>query len=254
MTPRTEPASPIPKHGQDDLDQFQASMDRLWETLDPPPPDQPGTYLAHTDGACLGNPDGPGGWGSSIETPDGSKRWDLWGHLRSTSNNRAEVLAVMAAVEWVPARSTLVVRSDSEYTVKVLKGLYKAKANRDIWDALKATIATKKLVVSPEWVRGHAGHEGNERADRLAVLGATNGDETRAARLRAAGLSAQNRPARPTASPAALPDALQGLAPRGPWEEGFVQSVAKQLRAGKPMSEKQQSVLDRIRARGAAAS
>jgi ribonuclease HI len=212
----------------------------------------PEAYQAYTDGACLANPNGPGGWAAVVARNGVSAdTWELWGHLSSTSNNRAEVLGVLAALEWVPPRSTIVVRSDSQYTVNVLAGTYKAKANVDLWTELRRVVAEKSLIVRPEWVRGHAGDPGNERADRLAVLGAVQGDFEQAERLRAqADLDSAQRRARPAP---ALPPELAGLEPRGPWESSFVDSVAKQLRAGRSLSEKQQAVIDRIRRRGPAA-
>src|SRR4029077_4236750 len=96
----------------------------------------------------------------------------LWGHLSSTSNNRAEALGVLAALEWIPAGSRLALYSDSELTVRVLQGRYKAKANPDIWALIRETIATKQLTLTAEWVRGHAGDPRNELADRLSKLGA----------------------------------------------------------------------------------
>lgn len=238
-------------HGVQDLAEFQARMDTLWEQL--APPGESGAFLAHTDGACLGNPDGPGGWGASVESlrSDSDSRWDLWGHLTSTTNNRAEMLGLLAAIEWMPAGSTLRVRSDSEYTLKVLQGIYKAKANRDLWDVIRATIAAKKLRVQGEWVRGHAGDAGNERADRLAVLGAVNGDERRVAQIRSIGPTGQV-PTAARARKAAPPDELAGLTPRGPWEEQFLASIAKQLRGGRALSEKQRAIVERIRERGTA--
>jgi ribonuclease HI len=241
--PSTPPAPP--KHGVADLAEFQARLDQLRRD-DAPPGPEPGGYLAYTDGACLGNPDGPGGWGAYVIGPD-ETTWQLWGHLSSTSNNRAEVLALLAAIEWVPACSSLLVRSDSEYTLKVLSGAYKAKANRDLWDAVRATVDTQRLRLTTEWVRGHAGDPGNEQADRLAVLGAVRGDESRLRAIR--GASAPSAPRRAPSAPKALPDELAGLEPRGAWESSFVASVAKQVRAGRELSEKQRAVIDRIRAR-----
>jgi ribonuclease HI len=239
----------LPKHGVEDLAQFRARLTQLRRELTPPI--NADVYQAYTDGACLANPNGPGGWAAVVATHGGaSNAWELWGHLSSTSNNRAEVLGVLAALEWVPPGSTIVVRSDSQYTVNVLAGTYKAKANVDLWTELRRVAAEKGLTVRPEWVRGHVGDPGNERADRLAVLGAVQGDVERAAQLRAEeDSSADERRVRRAPS---LPSELAGLEPRGPWESGFVQSVAKQLRAGRSLSEKQQAVIDRIRRRGTA--
>ncbi len=235
-----------PKHGVDDVPQFCARMDELHAELDPPR--VPGAYEAHTDGACLGNPDGPGGW-AAIVSPAGQDEptWELWGHLRSTSNNRAETLGLLAALEWIPPESRLTLYADSQYTLKILDGAYKAKANTDLWAQVRATREAKRLVVTTRWVRGHSGHAGNERADWLAVLGAVQGDEARARSIRAGGPAAQTRRIG-TSALAALPEELRPLRPRAGWDADFVESVTQQLRRGRPLSDKQRAQLERIRA------
>jgi ribonuclease HI len=216
-----------PKHGLEDLAQFRARLTQLRRELTPPI--NPDVYQAYTDGACLANPNGPGGWAAVVAPHGGaSNAWEIWGHLSSTSNNRAEVLGVLAALEWVPLGSTIVVRSDSQYTVNVLAGTYKAKANVDLWTELRRVAAEKSLT----------------------VLGAVQGDVERAAQLRAEEDSFPDE--RRVKQAPSLPSELTGLEPRGPWELSFVQSVAKQLRAGRSLSEKQQAVIDRIRQRGTA--
>ncbi len=246
MPPSSPHATPRPPpHGAGDLAQFQARMDQLWAALSPP--SAPGAFEAHTDGACLGNPDGPGGWAAVVRPLDApTPPWELWGHLTSTSNNRAEALGLLAAVEWVPAGSTLAVRSDSELTVKLLSGAYRAKANLDLWTEIRRTIAAKQLTVRPAWVRGHAGDPGNERADALSVLGAVNGDLERCEQIRpGAGRTAK----KPPRQPASAPLELEGLRPQSAWEESFLSSVARQLRAGRTLSPKQEAIVARIRAR-----
>lgn len=224
-------------HGVADLAEFGARLAELRAELGPPT--EAGAYRANTDGACLGNPDGPGGWAAIVDQPDKPGRgWELWGHLSSTSNNRAEALGMLAAILWVPPGSSLVIRSDSELTVRILAGVYKAKANTDVWAEIRT--AERVVQVKPEWVRGHAGDPGNERADELSVLGAVNGDPERFARQRASSGRPKPKLANPT---------LAGLEPRGDWETEFLSSIARQLRSGRPLSEKQQAVVDRIRAR-----
>lgn len=195
-----------------------------------------GVFLAHTDGACIGNP-GFGGWGTLVDADDG-RQWELWGHLGATTNNRAEALAVLAALEWVPAGSKLTIVADSELTLNILKGAYKIKANRDIWLAIGQVRGEKHLDVTFEWVRGHAGHPGNERADFLSRLGAANGDLERAKGL---GAMFAPRTSRPTE--------VDGLVGDGSWEKEFLQSVGQQLRAGRKLTEKQAAIVERIRAR-----
>jgi ribonuclease HI len=221
-------------HGVADLAQFRARLDDLRLELDPPT--QAGEYLAYTDGACLGNPDGPGGWAAIVEPG-----WELYGHLSSASNNRAEALGMLAAIEWVPPGSSLVIRSDSELTVRVMQGKYKAKANLDIWTEIRNAIAEHQVNVTTEWVRGHAGDVGNERADRLSVLAAKGGT------LDDPGAEPSPRIRRQAAR---APRELVGLKPQGDWETQFLSSIERQLRAGKTLSPKQQAVIDRIRARG----
>ena len=224
--------------GLKDLDEFRARLVQLKAELEPPT--EVADYLTYTDGACFGNPSGPGGWGAAISTAGEESSWELWGHLSSTSNNRAEALGVLGALEWVPPGSRLTVRSDSQLTVRIFEGQYKVKANPDIWEVIRSTRAQKRLSVSAEWLRGHAGDLGNELADRLSKLGALNGD--------VAGLEALlELPARPAQAHA--PE-LVGIEPRGDWEKDFVRSVSKQLRGGRALSDKQQAVIDRIRARG----
>lgn len=245
----------MPKHGGADLDEFTARMDELHaeaaargvlvETAS--------TFSAHTDGACLGNPDGPGGW-AAIMRHNGEPLIDLWGHLSSTSNNRAEVLGVLSALEWVPRESTIKIFSDSQYTLSVLTGHFKAKANVDIWSQVRTTIDAKKLIVDTEWVRGHAGDAGNEMADYYAGLGAVKGNLDRLEAMRA---QAAQKPGRPSSSssskaPVKMPPELEGLVPNGSWEKEFLGSLARQIKGGKALSPKQEAVLTRIRERGSA--
>ena len=222
-------------YGVADLDEFRARLAELRQTLQPPL--LPGSFVAHTDGACLGNPAGRGGWAAVIDQAGTAVTWELYGHLSSTSNNRAEALAVLAAVEWLPAESSLDLRSDSELTVKILTRAYKAKANPDIWVELWQTISSKSLTLNPVWIRAHVGNPGNERADQLAGAAALNREPLSFERLPA-------RPRQPTAPPE-----LAGLVPQGDWEQDFVRSIAEQLHRGRSLSPKQQAIIDRIRAR-----
>jgi ribonuclease HI len=144
--------------------------------------------LAYTDGACIKNPGGPAGW-SAILVPidavvDGeilprAERIESFGHIpRSpeTTNNRAEISAVLATLNIAPRAYPLKIYSDSEYTIKVAQGVYKMKANPDLWELYKILLRKRSAATTFEWVRGHAGHTQNERADYLAGLGAWNKD------------------------------------------------------------------------------
>jgi hypothetical protein len=70
----------------------------------------------------------------------------------------------------------LTIHSDSEYTIKVAKGVFQMKANTDLWSMYRLLLRRRNVPPTFEWLRGHAGHELNERADALAGLGAWNGD------------------------------------------------------------------------------
>ncbi|AGI66047.1 ribonuclease H [Octadecabacter antarcticus 307] len=138
---------------------------------------------AYTDGACSGNP-GPGGWGAVLIARDGDsvvKERDLKGGEAHTTNNRMELLAAINALETLSGPSTLTVVTDSSYVKDgITKWIYGWKAkgwkkkggeikNIDLWQRLDA--ARDRHDVTWEWVKGHAGHPENERADELARAG-----------------------------------------------------------------------------------
>ena len=125
----------------------------------------PAAYEIYTDGSCLLNP-GPGGWGALVIPAEGAAA-KLSGGERSTTNNRMEITAAAEALESIPPGSSAVVHSDSEYVVKTMTKGWKRNANKDLWERLE--LASSSRNVEFRWVRGHAGHEGNETADRLAV-------------------------------------------------------------------------------------
>jgi ribonuclease HI len=145
--------------------------------------------VAYTDGACINNPGGPAGWSVILAAVDNvideniredAPRIESYGNIpgsMNTTNNRAEIAAVLAALCLAPRDQPLTICSDSEYTIKVAQGVYQVRANPDLWDLYR--ILLKKRTTPPTfvWVRGHAGHNQNERADELAGLGAWNGDQ-----------------------------------------------------------------------------
>lgn len=220
--------------GVQDLREFAARLVELRTTFTPP--SEPSEFLAYTDGACLGNPQGPGGWAAAVLSE--AQTWYLFGHLSSTSNNRAEALGVLGALEWVPPGSKLQLRTDSELTLRLFQGVYKIKSNTDIWDEIRRVQQEKHLEVVAEWVRGHAGDPLNELADRLSKLGARDATLDDLGSIDT-GVAAPKRDA---------PE-LVDLVPRGDWEREFLRSVRDQLRRGRPLSPKQQAVVDRIRTR-----
>ncbi|MEL6584000.1 MAG: ribonuclease HI [Pseudomonadota bacterium] len=137
--------------------------------------------FAFTDGACSGNP-GPGGWGVVLQAREGDavvKERELSGGAPDTTNNRMELMAAISALETLERPSTVTLVTDSVY---VMDGLTKwihgwkrngwktaAKKpvkNAELWQRLDA--AQTRHQVKWEWVKGHAGHPENERADALA--------------------------------------------------------------------------------------
>jgi ribonuclease HI len=141
-------------------------------------------FLAYTDGACSGNP-GPGGWGALLVARSGErvlKERALSGGEPLTTNNRMELMAAISALEALGRPSAITVVTDSAYVrdgvTRWIHG-WKAKGwrtadgkpvkNEDLWRRLEAAAAPHK--VAWEWVKGHAGHPENERADALAREG-----------------------------------------------------------------------------------
>ena len=140
--------------------------------------------FAWTDGACSGNP-GPGGWGVLLRAMDGGnivKQRELRGGEADTTNNRMELLAAINALEVLgkPSRITLV--TDSAYVKNGVTGWIhgwkrngwktaakKPVKNVELWQRLDA--AQARHDVTWQWVKGHAGHPENERADELARAG-----------------------------------------------------------------------------------
>lgn len=130
----------------------------------------------YTDGACRGNP-GPGGWGAVLQYRDREK--ELYGAERDTTNNRMELMAAIQALEALTRPCEAVVTTDSEYLRKGItewlpqwkRRGWKTAAkqpvkNQDLWERLEKAIERHR--VQWEWIRGHSGHEENERADALA--------------------------------------------------------------------------------------
>jgi ribonuclease HI len=140
------------------------------------------TLYAYTDGACSGNP-GPGGWGALLVARDGDtvlKERPLSGGEAETTNNRMELMAAIAALEALERPSVITVVTDSAYVkdgiTKWVHGWKRAGwtkkgglKNAELWQRLDAAAARHK--VTWEWVKGHAGHPENERADELARAG-----------------------------------------------------------------------------------
>jgi ribonuclease HI len=144
--------------------------------------------VAYTDGACIKNPGGPAGWSALLwdaadvingNVREGAPCVECYGHIpsaKTTTNNRAEIAAVLAVLSLAPPTLPLTIYSDSEYTIKVAQGTYQMKANPDLWAIYRRLLSYRKSPPIFHWVRGHAGHLHNERADELAGIGAFQGD------------------------------------------------------------------------------
>ena len=139
---------------------------------------------AFTDGACSGNP-GPGGWGVVLQAINGGeivKERELSGGAGETTNNQMELMAAISALETLDRASTITVVTDSSYVKDGVstwihgwkRNGWKTAAKRpvknvELWQRLDAAQARHN--VTWEWVKGHAGHPENERADALARAG-----------------------------------------------------------------------------------
>jgi ribonuclease HI len=133
----------------------------------------------YTDGACKGNP-GPGGWGAVLE--HGGREREMFGGEAATTNNRMELTAVIEALSALKRPCRVVLHTDSQYVQKGITewiGGWKARGwktaakepvkNVDLWRKLDEVVRDHEI--RWVWVKGHAGHEGNERADAHANKG-----------------------------------------------------------------------------------
>ncbi|MGH2494952.1 MAG: RNase H family protein [Ktedonobacteraceae bacterium] len=209
------------------------------------------SVIAYTDGACIKNPGGPAGWSVILASSDyaddehideDAPRIECYGHIPqspTTTNNRAEIAAVLAALCLAPRDALLSVHSDSEYTIKVASGVFQMKANPDLWELYRVLLKKRKTPPTFEWVRGHAGQAHNERADELAGLGAWNGN-VEAYRNWQSSMAPEARSGLSTSDLAALRQQVQRLqtyfdtialdSPRiGAKERSFISDMAKRL-------------------------
>ena len=135
-----------------------------------------GRVVIHTDGACSGNP-GPGGWGAILQW--GGHMKELKGGEAHTTNNRMELMAAIMALETLKRPCDIDLHTDSQYLRQGITGWIhgwkrngwktadrKPVKNADLWQRLDAVV--DRHTVHWHWVRGHSGHDLNERADELA--------------------------------------------------------------------------------------
>ncbi|MFN0303437.1 MAG: ribonuclease HI [Burkholderiales bacterium] len=137
------------------------------------------TVHIYTDGACKGNP-GPGGWGALLKF--GATERELFGGTAQTTNNRMELTAVIEALAALKRRCRVELYTDSQYVMNGMEewlpqwkrrgwktASKKPVKNVDLWERLDSLVGGHE--VHWHWVRGHDGHDGNERADALANRG-----------------------------------------------------------------------------------
>ena len=129
-----------------------------------------------TDGGCRGNP-GPGGWGAVLQFGDQEK--EIYGYDPETTNNRMELMAAISALELLKRPCEIDLTTDSQYVRQGIlewmdgwkkrnwkNAAKKPVKNKDLW--LRLDEAVQRHTIEWHWIKGHSGHEGNERADDLA--------------------------------------------------------------------------------------
>jgi len=135
--------------------------------------------IAYTDGACSGNP-GPGGWGVWLRYGEHEK--ELCGGEKHTTNQRMELRAAIEALKALKKPSHITIYSDSKYVIQGItewisgwkkrgwkNAAKKPVVSQDLWEALDTL--NQIHTVNWQWVKGHSGNEGNEKADELARQG-----------------------------------------------------------------------------------
>ena len=135
--------------------------------------------IVYTDGACSGNP-GPGGWGATIKID--RETFEIYGGEDNTTNNRMELIAAIKALEYLNESYEITLYTDSNYVKDgITKWIFNWKKNNwktsskktvkncDLWIQLDTNQEKRKVTCN--WVKGHSGNIGNERADELARMG-----------------------------------------------------------------------------------
>ena len=135
----------------------------------------------YTDGSCLSNPGGPGGWAAILIHDKTGTRRELSGGMAATTNNRMEITAVLEALKALKRPCLVTLYTDSQYVGNSIskgwikgwermgwvdKKTHKPRLNADLWKEMLVQLARHAIKV--QWIRGHQGQEENERCDELA--------------------------------------------------------------------------------------
>ena len=126
-------------------------------------------FIVYTDGSCIPNP-GSGGWAYEIRNSMDEIIDSLSGFDKNTTNNRMELTAVIKSLQsdYIKSNSVVIIRSDSQLIINTMNKNWKKKENTDLWNDLDEYKKSKNLRCEWEWVKAHAGIEGNENVDQKA--------------------------------------------------------------------------------------
>lgn len=124
----------------------------------------------YTDGSCLGNP-GPGGWGAVLIY--GKHKKEISGTIKNTTNNRAEMTAVIEAIKTVKQPCRIKIFTDSSYICNTIQKDWRKNKNTDLWNEIDVVRCNGKHEIIYTWVKGHDGNKYNEKANDLAQIEAS---------------------------------------------------------------------------------
>lgn len=120
----------------------------------------------YTDGSCLKNPDGPGGFAFVIIF-DSGEEWHYSEGDKSTTNNRMELKAVIESLKFLDKGTECKIFSDSKLVINCASNIWKRKANLDLWKEYE--IASEGIKIQFEWVKGHSNNKYNDIVDKMAL-------------------------------------------------------------------------------------
>lgn len=120
----------------------------------------------YTDGSCIKNPNGPGGWCAIILDDDTFDELIISGSDSSTTNNRMELKAIIESLKYIEPKSECKIYSDSQLSINCASGKWCRKANIDLWNEYENV--SKDKYIDFEWVKAHNGNYYNEKVDKIA--------------------------------------------------------------------------------------